>query len=460
MPEPWGSIPFQSMFDEYDYGSLSAIWTAFNDLNSYSTQQPSFTCATGNCTWPPHASLAVCSACNDISSNLKKSTGYAHPTDKVLLTVPWSITYAVYKDDDRRAYTKFQLPTMNLNISNFDSDFGQQVEFTAQVTTQPGSTLSFQDSKTLIASFAMMKRDTTKTGNKTVGGATALECALSFCTNIYRSTVTKGILKEDLIGSYTIRNLNSFLSSPVGEVIEDEKVKVYNEMTNYTLYYSVGFERTDLQLTIPPDDDIVALIGNNSLRFNISQAAATTLPGAFVRKFARRSGDLASKQLIYPTFETLEPEQPSVITTLGKSQNLTATFEMAALGLTKWMRDVSLLTDPHVGTTKESVVHIRVRWGFMSLPYGALLVGCLFCLFSILETRRLRLPAWKGSSLAGLAHGLDTETREQLRGAEDISMHARYVKIKMANSTSGPELVSSSNPIRTQTQLTPSTPER
>ncbi|KAK1498382.1 hypothetical protein CCUS01_12860 [Colletotrichum cuscutae] len=428
MPEPYTAVSVEPVFLEYDFGSLSAIWTGFNNLSTPSSQQPSFTCATGNCTWAPH---------------LVMSTGIADASDKAL-TVPWSMQNARLNTSDKFAYTKFELPTMNLNISNFDDGSGQQVELTAQTTTQPGDTLSFQDTKALIVSFAMMKAKMNAAGEKEKApGASALECALSFCTNIYRSTVTKGILKEEVLGSYSVRNLDSFSYALSSSPKTAEKIRVYNKMSNYTLdFHSVGdMRRTDLQLTLPSDDDVVASMGQeDELWFNISQAAAATVSSAFVEKFARRSGSLALKQLVYPTFELLEPEQPSVISTLGTSQNLSSTFEIAALGMTKWMRDVSFQTAPHRGTTRESVVHIRVRWAFISLPFGALLGGCLFCLFSMVETRRLRLPAWKGSSLAGLTHALDAEAREQLRGAEDISKHAKQVKIRMVESMSGPEL--------------------
>ncbi|KAK1709379.1 hypothetical protein BDP67DRAFT_568067 [Colletotrichum lupini] len=377
----------------------------------------------------------------EVDSSEVKSTGIADASNKAL-TVPWSMQNARLNTSDKFSYTKFELPAMNLNISNFDDGSGQQVELTAQTTTQPRDTISFQDKKALIVSCAMMKAKMNAAGGKEKApGAGALECALSFCTN--------GILKEEVLISYSIRNLDSFSYALSSSPKTAEKIRVYNKMSNYTLdFHSVDdMRRTDLQPTLPPDDDVVASIGQEDEPwFNVYQATAAIVSSAFVEKFARRSGSLALKQLVYPTFELLEPEQPSVISTLGTSQNLSSTFEIAALGMTKWMRDVSFQTAPHRGTTRESVVHIRVRWAFISLPFGALLGGCLFCLFSMVETRRLRLPAWKGSSLAGLTHGLDAEAREQLRGVEDISKHVKQVKIRMVESISGPELVLSNSP--------------
>ncbi|KAI3548412.1 hypothetical protein CABS01_07677 [Colletotrichum abscissum] len=436
MPKPLESLRIEPIVLEYDLGSLSAIWTAFNNLNSYSNQQPSFSCVTGNCTWHPHASLAVCSVCNDISSHLVKSTGHAVLFDQAV-TVPNTTETFVTKFP----YTKFELPTMNMNISNFDDGWGPQVELTSQSTTQPGSTLSFQNSTLLLVSFAMMRLNpSTRKSRKPSGDATALECALSFCTNIYRSSVKKGVLHEEILGSHSIRNLESYLA--VSEADNSNSSRVFNEMSNHTLdFHQLGeFQRTPLQLDIPAYHNVTALLGAYKGPFLISQAAAATLTAAFAERFARRYPPFASKQLVYPTFDSFEPEQPSVINELGKSKNLTATFEIAALAMTKWMRDVSLKNHPHLGLTREAVIHIRVRWGFMLLPFGVLYGGCLFCMFSMFETWRLQIPVWKGSSLAGLTYGLDIEAREQLRGAEDISEHAKRIKIRMIDSVSGPEL--------------------
>ncbi|KXH39362.1 hypothetical protein CNYM01_06452 [Colletotrichum nymphaeae SA-01] len=447
MPQPINYSWAEGAYFEYDFGSLSAIWTAFNNLSSHSNQQPTFTCATGNCTWAPHASLAVCSACNDISSHLVESTGHAATLDP-------AVTAHNFTDISilKHPFTKFELPAMNLSIANFDDGIGLQVELTSQSTTQPGSTLSFQNTRALLVSFAMMRVNPSTTGSKKQSSdATALECALSLCTNIYRSNVNKGVLNEEVLGSYSIRNLDSYVGSKLKESNlggQIESFKAWNKIHNHTLDFRLfgEMERTDLQLNLPSDDNITTLIDKDDLWFNISHAAAATLSNAFVEKFSRRSPPFESKQLIYPTFETLQPVQPSVIIALGTSQNLSATFEIAALAMTKWMRDASLKTTPHNGTTYESVAHIGVRWGFISLPFGVLLGGCLFCLFSMLETRRLRLPAWKGSSLVGLTHGLDSEAREHLREIGDISKHAKRVKIRMVDSMLGPELVLSNNP--------------
>lgn len=46
----------------------------------------------------------------------------------------------------------------------------------------------------------------------------------------------------------------------------------------------------------------------------------------------------------------------------------------------------------HLGEAKEHTVLIQVRCDYLTLPLLVVVVGCLFVLLSIWETRRLRLP--------------------------------------------------------------------
>ena len=61
-----------------DYSMQSAI--SYGLVQQYDTvvQQTSFKCPSGNCTWSPFESLAVCSVCNNLTDQL---TAYAAPND-------------------------------------------------------------------------------------------------------------------------------------------------------------------------------------------------------------------------------------------------------------------------------------------------------------------------------------------------------------------------------------------
>lgn len=267
---------------------------------------------------------------------------------------------------------------------------------------------------------------------------TAEECALYFCTNVYRSAIEQGRLNETILGSYTFRDMDSYaiVNQP------DEKSKVYDKYVNYTLLSP--FPRSDLYLVLPKEEfsSKTGISVPNNLRFRITFNTTSLLrwiSGAFSRT------DLEwTKELVFPATQFGEPEQPFVINRLGASTNLTKTFEDVATSLTKWMRNRSLQTEPFVGARKEWVVRIRVNWIFLILPVGSLLGGCVFCLISIFEIRGPGLPAWRGSSLATLAHGLDMEARALLREARDgqqIATQARGLGVRFEDSDGGPELV-------------------
>ncbi|KAF6841144.1 hypothetical protein CPLU01_00705 [Colletotrichum plurivorum] len=448
LPEPWELFGVVTMVPEYDFGALAAIWEGFSDLSSTDIMRPNFNCSTGNCTWPPFASLAVCSSCNDISSLLTKSEGSAEIGDPAALTIPWknNSNIRLYGDTD---YMRYSIPQLNLNISNrkgFCSEnrsVHQSAKITARATCRPDETISFGDLKTLIISHAMLQssqryRQGQERWNDSV--VTAEECALYFCTNIYKSEVKQGVLEETVLKSYSNRNLESYTTGFPGLI---GNYKAFNQNVSYSLYNPerLDSERIDLQLVISKEDFFAAtkIEETANLHFNITYNTTGSLIDYFVQEFSRPPAD--GHQLIYSNYP---PERPPIMTGLGASTNVTKTFENVAASLTKWMRNRSLKEEPFTGVEKRWVVRIRVNWEYLILPIFALLGGCVFCLVSITETRGLGLPAWRGSALATLAYGLDAESRALLRGEGEMTQledQARALEVKFVDSEKGPQLV-------------------
>ncbi|KAH0430437.1 hypothetical protein CcaCcLH18_07817 [Colletotrichum camelliae] len=429
---PDGTLMRLSMRSKYDFGALASIWSGFSTLGSAEAQTPSFSCSSGN-----SGKTNVTEAAEDNTLTMVSFVSSSYP-----IAVPSVNT----------TYTRYDVKELNMNISNIDSaglaaiqryNLGfTSTEVTAKATSQPSETLSFQDFKTLIVSFAMMgaNQDFRENGQPWEDSSvSAQECALYFCTNIYKSDIVQGDLRETILGTYTDRNLDSFVAKDPQYAASS---KWDNANSNYTLNHDdMDMNRTDLQMFISKEHyhTSTGLDIEQDLKFNISQNAAESITGLFMNEFARRASPLATKQLVYP----IGGSQPHVIDSLGTSKNLTATFETVAASMSKYIRDLSLETEPNEGETQNWIVFIRVEWGFLSLPIAALLGGCLFCLLSIVETKRLGLPAWRGSSLAGLAHGLDKQSREQLREADGLSQmdeHAKLYKVRFVDSDLGPEL--------------------
>lgn len=71
--------------------------------------------------------------------------------------------------------------------------------------------------------------------------------------------------------------------------------------------------------------------------------------------------------------------------------------------------------------------------------------GTIFTLLSIIETWRARVAAWKSSSLATMAYGIDADTRTHLREACRTQPldKASSIKVRMWDTSDGMELVRS-----------------
>lgn len=65
------------------------------------------------------------------------------------------------------------------------------------------------------------------------------------------------------------------------------------------------------------------------------------------------------------------------------------------------------------GLVGESIIHVRVRWGWLALPAGLSLSAALLLLVTMMRTWQKGSPMWKASLFPLLFHGLDDEGRSQ-----------------------------------------------
>ncbi|KAK7987709.1 hypothetical protein PG989_008024 [Apiospora arundinis] len=286
----------------------------------------------------------------------------------------------------------------------------------AKSLDNPGHTLTFSSLDTMIVAVGLIRAEPayaneTKGWNETQVIAT--ECALYFCANAYRSGVRGGKLYEDIVASWSNRVPGSYFPSDNhdawGDVYSAEYRNdmwhIYEQYINHSLSTTGAYHLLDdLQLQIPKEEVARYEVRDNvTLLFNVTQnTIESTLP-IFKTFF--------SDPLIYgkSEFGTV------TASTLYRSANLSETFAGAARAMTHWIRDNSNQTQ--AGTQEEWVLHIRVRWPYVTLPILVVLLGCGFVFLSMWETRRLRLRPWKTDMLATLAHALDADSREQLRRA-------------------------------------------
>jgi hypothetical protein len=500
----WEMLPDHTQFkgDGYysrpDFGTTAAVWAGFSNASTADKMQPAFSCSTGNCTWPIFASIGVCSRCNDVTFAIETSKGMAANCERNPgscgngslpdVTIIWENSRSkAYNMSVLLPYTKHAIHGLgqNLSLSNWDGHYDggncpdcKYATMVAAAVTDPGLTISFKELQTMLITYTYIQADQSLVQNRTLWQdtpVTAHECSLYYCAMAFNSSVTNGELHEDVLGTWPHRVPGSFGDGNAS--LSQGTLESYNRFKNYSLLPELYTDtvRSALQLQIPRDeavrvglldreghtngsvndngtsssgraavaDPAVIRANDGSLIFNLTQSTVCSTIRWLVTDFSMLPG-VQPTQLIYPSDYFGSNTSPPVISSLGESANITATMETVAASMTKWMRDLARdQQQPLQGETLQWIVHVKVQWPYLALPVIVLAAGVLFTLASIWRTRRLGLPAWRGSALATLTSGLDGPSRTRLRAADHAGVladAAREAKVSLIDSQTGPEL--------------------
>ncbi|KAH8193919.1 hypothetical protein TruAng_011913 [Truncatella angustata] len=445
------TIPTYWFSGQPDFGLASATYNGFSSSSTFRLQTTKYTCVSGNCTWPLYTSLAICSACNDVSSNITRSSGVAGLTyhdgfSNLTLwnqatqngtDVPLTGWYRILP----HSYTSYEVPYSH--IKTFDGLRGTGIGpmpdmaedlylydhrtlMTVGSTAKRSETISFQNLETLLAAFIIMKAPNTYFNNETVwenSTPTATECALSLCVNAYQTSVHAGELNENVVDSWTIVDPRSWLAlssvngslDPASQHCEGgtdghQTCTDGNFISDDRDLHDGGPLRSDLVLLAPADKSL----GIPSSRFPITQVTLESTI-QFLLSLTISPENLDNSLSVYPA-GFWDQGRPKIVCSLINSTSFTSTFETVARSITDYIRDVASVE--HYGTMERWAVYARVDWGYMTLPAVSMLIGCLYVLFTIVNTVRLGLPVWKESALKVLTYGLDSNTQESLRGGD------------------------------------------
>ncbi|KAF5002569.1 hypothetical protein FDECE_10599 [Fusarium decemcellulare] len=426
-----------NMMIRSDMGIPAAIWNGLSPLVSQQSLWPAFTCTTGNCSWDNFASLAVCSSCYDLSEHLKRTSGSTEVPD---FGIPGGFSgdppdvsnKGIFANSNmprktRLPITKYEIPDIDLMLSNYNgkkrcesnTDMCPDTYLSAKVTTNPGETV-FGDTNAMIITFSFLQANESWIENRTKWENTAItaqECSLHFCVNEYVTIVKQGLFEERTVSSWSKRTPRSYSSDSQG-------VREYFNYVNHTLDLgNLWVNLTDLQLFIP-DEDYKHARNLFQQTFNITQPSVISILNTMKTGFTERGCESnctlddtrGTKFFIYPSLGG--PSRPPVlIGGLSESSNISFTIGNVALSLTKWMRD----HEPGAvqGKAMTVIVITRVQWKFLGFPAVTLVIGFIFALLSIWETKRLNRPAWKDNALATLAYA-DEELKDRIRAAAAV----------------------------------------
>lgn len=406
-----------------DFGIIGALYDGFFPGKESKTGPSNTTpikqtarswCEIGNCVPPVFTTAAVCSRCNDISrAKITRRTGltdsFKEGTDQYYPD-NWSQTI-------NKTYTSYEVSYGH--IRQFDGEFHPfytKVLLTAFVNTNYTKSVTFQDDATTFATFLIMHASRDFLNDSVPwehSWPTATECGLYFCAKAYESPATNGMLAEKEVATWAVREPRSWSAADVYQTEEwrarPERQQRWDREHPTLDHTGERLFRSDLQVVIPPGTG--ASPGPDGRRaqdrFNITQTTVLGLQTAIGDLFigAGPVRSVEEHEMVHRSFVVYPIVDPAASRPIANvlwsaTDNLTAAFDRVAQRLTLEIRGSN--RGEH-GIASSEELHIRVRWGFLSLLVAAVALGGGYVVGVLVHTYRLGLPAWKESVYPTLA---------------------------------------------------------
>ena len=364
-----------------DFAMTSAVLSGLWQSDTLVAQQTKHSCPSGNCTWDTFQSLAVCSACIDLTDRLSRNIVSYIPT----CDGGGSFNLTVYR-----------LPN-GVGLTNLWKGKPPVAWMVGFGTANGSQSISFGSKDTLIWSMTMIRilEPEAKWPSSSV---TAAECGLWYCVNSYDSEVKDGNLREVVSSAPSTRSHNSWQwSTHLWESYWNDFNLQENSKGPETLSYGkFSIENvTDLQLgdgfnvsqeavygisnfmnttfTRSPDDD--DLTGAENAMNNCFLGNSTSVLVQGINTFFGHDDDH-------------EIHTSTAMPFLYHSQDLNATFATLAKSMTNSIRENS--DENLVMTGKAGTLHVvyQVHWEYLILPIFLVFANAVFLVIVIYHTRK------------------------------------------------------------------------
>ena len=328
-------------------------------------------CSTGNCTFPKFATLAVCSQCIDASHLIVASSN-----SSFMLPNGLTMSYVI-----------------NMGPSGIVSNNALVGFFNASSTLPSLNLVEKSDTAFVDASFLSYLVET---------HATAYQCVLSFCLQVYQSEVIQGVLTETVeaqfapswvVDLFPLLHGGHSLSLVLPQSADVANPSNQTFTTDSWTFTSIQeFWNSSLQMV---DHNKTRTLGNmigNSILFGaINEALNISLPYQHVPHYMANIAQGMTNSMRQSTNNIN-------ITSSNNGQPYNQNIE---------------------GTSHTSETYIQPRWLWLTYPLVMVLLAILFCSLTIRQTARLGLPNWKSSALAAMLHGLQESGEDVLDGTRD-----------------------------------------
>ncbi|KAI1133021.1 hypothetical protein F5Y10DRAFT_260647 [Nemania abortiva] len=417
---------------------VSAFLNGFINSSSVKTT-PNVHCETGNCTWTPYSSIAICSSCNDISGAVGKfevTTSSSLQPNVTMRQILYSVPGVALLNTRDSRWTE--------SISKSPPGNVMPVHLSVNATPYPSETVSFSEMNTLIVAYKIMKANPMYlSGELTWGQArpSAYECGLSFCVNEYETAVVGGLTNDRVLRSraelsqltqgWPIRgDTNYGLSEAITAWLSESAGSLYRREGN-PFRVTANVRRGDLQL-LGPGQDVSATDTYNLTENTIISTIQYILDWSVLEKPWSVQLDSSNGFSVTGTVDNSvnsdikygedyfgQPLFSSAYYTplaplLWNATDLNRTFEGVSTSLSNFIRNTDT-AEVWSGTTARWTTLVTVRWPFLIPPLISFLASVIYVALVVWETRRLGLPTWKETVFPMLAYGFQEEPQQLLR---------------------------------------------
>ena len=452
----------------------AAIVQALDTGNDTLVHKPTYTCPTTNCTWPPFTSLAVCSHCTNITSNIQTTfiqnttfldnarATFHSPSLRHYLLVNSTQGPPPSESFEGEFLNQFPYPILEnpigkrLEIANYSSRI-----LATYATADPNHTFSYVNSSNLLFSLQALHSTLPYIGNKTTWNSTtveATECALYLCTNTYTSAVVNGTLVETINATASSRISNSYSLIP-DQLMKNSSNKSFGALnitnrsdpaldnsSSVPAFQPYHIPRTDLSLSAP-----FGMSGT----FNVTQATVDAIIGTLLEEFAAFTdngsdpaslpanatnsfGSFSTQQngMAIGSLVTINANGLANLANNAKAVGAVAAtlfpgpqthnssaglfplnpyFDSLASAMTSVIRNTGDPAGFEAGTAQQWAVYIQVRWGVIAVPGFFVVSSLIFLASCIWRTHYMGLYPWKENPLPGLIMGLNVEARSRAK---------------------------------------------
>lgn len=391
------TLPVRLTFVE----GLSATFktAAYNGLFGSGTSTLTPDCPSGNCSWVPYQSLAVCSKCVNVTGLVKY---WVSGTEVSTCGISLGNSYFL---------CQWTLPNGLALGNKFKAAEASSINISGTLPPMMLDKVGYA-----IVSFSLL----------TIGdrlGPLATECSLYWCINTYTATANNTIFTETFHNSWYNATSTLPLANRPSNVYDPDTTEIYN-------------------ITPPTGSAQLQPKVNLSRQFNFLSQEYYLVGAKPV--FGEWLGSLLSGSMIPdatpPYFSDVvelflheNRQVPEIFTRLA--QNLTVAIRTAAA-----FQVIGPGMGKALGVTWLSKTIVRVRWAWLSFPCALLVASLVFLVITVVGTARGELGIWKSSTLALLFHGLGERGGERVEGSGHVvgmEETARRMKVRFVDEGKG-----------------------